>query len=109
MAIEFGESRHSWVEVNDLIEEAVDGWGGFNTAYLDIGRDQRETITNEHGHRLMNGLLWLVGEESSIITHRNDLRKLDVGNPYSYGFEELRGRDGNGWFVRCATGTGTLD
>ena len=107
MAIEFGESRHSWVEVNDLIEEAIDGLGGFNTTYLDIDGDQREPIAKDRGHRLMNGLLWLVGEESSIITHRNDLHKLNVGVPD--GFEELRGRDGNGWFARCATGTGTLD
>ena len=105
MAIEFGESRHSWVEVNDLIMDATDSYAGSSTTYLDmrdIYRDDSPPLKKEHGVRLMNGLLALVGEDSSIVTHRSDLSKLNVDYGVPFGFRELRGRDSGGWFVRSA-------
>ena len=105
MAIEFGDSPHSGVEVNELIADALDcDYETPETTYLDMGRGHR-TMAKEHGIRLMEGLLALVGETSNVITHASDVQKLQMGADELERFDlvPLQRNSRTGWYVRSAT------
>ena len=79
MAIEFGNSPHSLVEVNELIaDSASHNYGyGTQTAYLDMEMHTRNLCsTADHGVRLLNGLLSLLGESSTVVTHNGGAWRL---------------------------------
>jgi hypothetical protein len=104
MAIEFGESRHSGVEVNELIADALGG-GDYDTpetTYLDVLREQSQA-TEEQGRQLMDGLIALIGGTSTLIAHGSDLRKLQMrsGAFGCCGLQPLRGK--NEWYIRTAS------
>jgi hypothetical protein len=105
MAIEFGESRHSRVEVNELIFEALhSGIDSPETTYLDLF-ERPPCRTKEQGHKLINGLIALVGQSSSLIAHTSDLDNLQVGIDALDGldFEALEGANNkSGWYIRTA-------
>ena len=103
MAIELGQSRHCYVYVNELIDVAfARNFEACEMTYLDVDKHCK---TKEHGDRLMNCFLSLLGEMSNVIAHQSGLEKLGVGHDAArkLGFEPLRGPDGSSeWYVREA-------
>jgi hypothetical protein len=72
--------------------------------YLDTPVDRNQLpITQEQGVRLLNGLLSLIGETSTLIAHDTDLIKLEIGYAERDNFllKALRkGRGQSDWYVR---------
>lgn len=99
MAIEFGDSPHSGVEVNELIADTLDcDYETPEVAYLDLGRGNR-TMTKEPGTLLMTGFLVLIGETSNLVTHRTDLGKLQmIDDCLSLHLISIQ----EGWYIRAA-------
>lgn len=106
MAIEFGSSPHSGVEVNELIADACSGdYETPETTYLDVNRYGRACTTKEQGLRLVSGLVALIGRTSNLITHSSDLDKLQIGDDSrgSFSLETItKGRGQTEWYVRTA-------
>mmetsp|Transcript_22258 Transcript_22258/g.40123 ORF Transcript_22258/g.40123 Transcript_22258/m.40123 type:complete len:292 (-) Transcript_22258:294-1169(-) len=99
MAIEFGESRHSGVEVNDLLVEAYDYSEVNEIAYI----TSCKKMTKAQGLRLLNGLIAFAGPTSNLIAHVTDLDKMQVRSEArdTLEFEPLNEGQGNEWHVRA--------
>eukprot|EP00978_Attheya_sp_CCMP212_P009746 scaffold23195_cov51-Attheya_sp.AAC.2 len=99
MAIEFGQSPHSRVEVNELLLDA----------FYPLCYDQEQITyisecdctTNAQGLRLLNGLISLVGSKSNLLAHGSDLDRLNVRSEAveTLGFNLVKGR-GSDWYAR---------
>lgn len=111
MSIEFGESRYSYVPLNELIEEAIDD-GGLTPHVTFI--DSTNSDTNQHGKRLMDSFVRFVGQDSNLIAHETDFMNLKlyiqfveetrefISDYESFEFIELLAQKKKlGWFVRA--------
>jgi hypothetical protein len=105
MAIEFGRSPHSSVEVNGLIAETFGSMDEetMETTYLDLGNSNVQACqTTEQGLRLVNGLISLVGKQSTLITYESDLSKLHVIGHEAHGNLRWETLGSTKWYVRTA-------
>lgn len=103
--IEFGYSPHSTVEVHELISEAckLNGFAPKEITYLDVLHAPGSAKEKAYGKRLMNGLIDLLNEKSTLITHISDLIKLNVDDsPEQYG---LRTVTDDGYYIRLPGGS----
>jgi hypothetical protein len=102
MAIEFGQSPHSGVEVNELLKEAYGSefYAREEIAYI----ASCDEMTKAQGLCLLNGLIASVGPTSNLIAHGTDLDKMQVRSEArgTLGFEPLN-EGHNDWHVRAGS------
>jgi hypothetical protein len=104
-AIEFGDSPHSHVEVNDLIAGTFDSmdYETVETTYLDLGvREIQACQTTEQWLRLVSGLISLIGKQCTLITYERDLSKLHIVGHEAHGDFRLETLGSTKWYVRTA-------